>query len=43
MFVLVGYRSNDNKLRVWERVEGMFCYSYCNSSLEATKWNIPVF
>ena len=29
VMVLVGYESNDKRLRVWERVEWMVSYSYC--------------
>ena len=28
LMVLVGFGSNDNRLRVWERVEWMVCHSY---------------
>ena len=27
IMVLVGYGSNDNRLRIWERVEWMVCHS----------------
>ena len=29
VMVLVGYGSNDNRLRLWEKVDWMFYHSHC--------------